>query len=201
MKAKMFLGGTGLLVLLLLVIAGTQLFARPYTFRGSLIDPPMPSTDFVLEDQHGADFRLSAQQGKVVVMTFGYTSCPDVCPTTLADFKRVQTLLGDQADQVQFVFVTVDPERDTPERLEQYMTAFDPAFRGLHGDMRQLEHIWESYGVYHEQQEVGSAAGYLVDHTSRIYVVDTQGNLRLTFPFGATTEDMAQDIRHLAEEA
>ncbi len=201
MKANVLLGGAGLLALLLLVIAVTQLLAQPYTFRGSLIDPPMPSTDFVLEDQHGADFRLSAQQGKVVVMAFGYTSCPDVCPTTLADFKRVQMLLGDQAEQVQFVFITVDPERDTPERLDQYMTAFDPTFRGLHGDMRALEHVWESYGVYHEKQEVGSAAGYLVDHTSRIYVVDAQGNLRLTFPFGATTEDMAQDIRHLAEEA
>lgn len=201
MKAKLILSGVGILVVLLLAVVGTQLFAQPYTFRGSLIDPPLPSHDFVLTDQAGQPFRLRDQQGNVVVMAFGYTACPDVCPTTLADFKRVRTLLGEQAEHVRFVFVTVDPERDTPERLGQYMAAFDPSFRGLSGADADLEQVWNNYGIYHEKQYVGSAAGYLVDHTSRIYVVDAQGNLRLTFPFGTQVEDMAEDIRHLAEEA
>lgn len=200
MRSRFLLWGLAILAGVLLVVAGTRIFAQPYTFRGSLIDPPLPAVDFVLSDQDGQPFRLSDLRGKVVVMAFGYTACPDVCPATLSDFKRIRALLGDRADQVQFVFVTVDPERDTPDRLRGYMAAFDPAFKGLSGDLAALEHVWQSYGVYHKKQFVGSASGYLVDHTSRIYVVDAQSQLRLTFPFGTGTESMVQDIRHLAEE-
>lgn len=173
----------------------------PYTFRGSVYDPAVPAIDFALTNQHNQSFRLSDQRGKVVVMFFGYTHCPDVCPVSLSEFKRIHTLLGEDADNVAFTFITVDPERDTPERLGEYMAAFNPSFEGLSGDIAELERVWDGYGVYHEKQDVGSAAGYLVDHTSRVYVVDTQGDLRLTFAFGTDVNDMLEDIRHLAKEA
>lgn len=191
---------TGGLAALLFLLVGIWLLAPPYTFRGSLIDPPVVAADFSLSDQHGETFRLSDQRGKVVMMAFGYTHCPDVCPATLADFKRVRMLLGQQADQVQFVFVTVDPERDTPAYLARYMQAFDASFYGLSADRAVLEPVWQNYGVYQEKQFLGSAAGYLVDHTSRIYVIDNQGHLRLTFAFGTDVNDMVQDVRYLVGE-
>ena len=189
------------LVILLAFIIGAWFLTQPYTFHGSLIDPPAPAADFMLYDQAGDSFRLSDQRGNVVVMAFGYTSCPDVCPTTLADFKRIKQLLGNHVDRVRFVFITVDPERDSPERLGKYMAAFEPSFKGLSGSETMLEQVWQSYGVYHEKQFLDSAAGYLIDHTSRMYVVDVQGSLRLTFPYGIDTDSMLQDIRHLAKEA
>jgi protein SCO1/2 len=201
MNAQRKLWSLGGLGVLLALIIGVWFLTQPYTFHGSLIDPPAPAADFMLYDQDGAPFRLSEQRGNVVVLAFGYTSCPDVCPTTLADFKRIKQLLGNQADRVRFVFITVDPERDSPERLGKYMAAFEPTFRGLSGGDAMLDQVWQSYGVYHEKQFLDSAAGYLVDHTSRIYVVDGQGGLRLTFPYGMDTDSMLQDIRHLAKES
>ncbi len=120
-------------------------------------------------------FRLSDQKGQIVLLFFGYTHCPDVCPVTLSHFKQIKADLGDQADQVRFVFITVDPERDTADQLSQYLPNFDPDITGLTGSRQSLESVWKSYGVYQAKQEVGSAAGYLVDHTARTYLIDQQG--------------------------
>lgn len=171
--------------------------AKPYTFQGSLIDPPVEAPKFELSDVNGQRFQLSELDGQVVIMFFGYTSCPDVCPVTLTDFLRIRSKLGYQAEKVSFVFVTVDPERDTPERMNKYLTNFDPAIIGLTGERAELESVWSSYGVYEAKVDGGSDDYYLVDHSSRIYVIDADGNLRLTYLFGTENQVIIEDVRHL----
>ena len=170
---------------------------KPYTYQGSLIDPPVEAPQFELSDVDGQRFQLRDLNGQVVIIFFGYTSCPDVCPVTLTDFLRIRSNLGDQAEKVSFVFVTVDPERDTPERMKKYLTNFDPAIIGLTGERTELESVWSSYGVYEAKVEGESEGNYLVDHSSRIYVIDEAGNLLLTYLFGTEYQVIAEDVRHL----
>jgi protein SCO1/2 len=183
------------------IAAGINYIAKPYAYQGSLIDPPSPAVDFSLGSGDGSTFQLKEQRGNVVLLFFGYTHCPDVCPTTLYDFKQIKARLGKLSEKVQFVFVTVDPERDTITHLNDYVTAFDPEFIALGGDYAELETVWSAFGVYREEKDVGSAGGYLVDHTARVYVIDLQGNLRLTFPFGMASEAMTKDVMQLLEGA
>lgn len=190
----------GVAVGVIVILAGWQMVNRTYTFKGSLIDPPVQAADFELMDQHGDTFQLSDQNGKVVLVFFGYTSCPDVCPVTLSDYIQIKRDLGNDADQVEFVFITVDPERDTPERLEKYISNFDPTFIALSGTRAELEPVWQNYGVYQEKRDVDSAAGYLVDHTARTYAIDPQGNWRLTYPFEMDRDAILDDVRHLIQE-
>jgi protein SCO1/2 len=181
-----------------ILIAGFYFFAQPYSYQGSLIDPPLPAADFSLEKADGATFRLSEHQDKVVLLYFGYTACPDVCPTTLYDLAKMKRLMGEEsAAKIEVVMITVDPERDTTEYLNIYVTSFDPRFIGLSGEEEALGAIWQDYGVYREVKEETGATGYLVDHTARVYVVDPNGNLRITFPFGMAPEAMADDLVHL----
>ncbi len=170
---------------------------KPYTYQGSLIDPPVEAPPFELSDVDGQRFRLSDLNGQVVIIFFGYTSCPDICPVTLTDFLRIRSKLGNQAEKVSFVFVTVDPERDTPERMKKYLTNFDPAIIGLTGVRSELESVWSSYGVYEAKVDGKSGGNYLVDHSSRIYVIDEKGNLLLTYLFGTEYQAIAEDVRNL----
>lgn len=206
MKSKWLLL-VGIALGLAFAVAGT-LFPRPYTFHGSLIDPPVAAADFTLTDQNGQPFRLSDQKGKVALVFFGYTNCPDACPTTLTQFKQIRRQLGKSADGVKFILVTVDPERDTPERLRDYLSGFDPTFVGLTGSVEQMETVWQGYGVYREKVPAEGATSdasahthadeeYAVDHTTRIYAIDTRGNLRLTYTIDTATEDVAQDVQQL----
>lgn len=195
---NLLLAGIG--VALGLALVGLIVLARPYTYRGSLIEPPVPAADFTLTSSSGEPFHLSDQRGKVVLMFFGYTTCPDVCPATLGEMKTVRNRLGDQAEGMQFVFITVDPQRDTPEKIGQYAAAFDPTFIGLSGSEAELEPVWASYGVYRAISETGSAAGYLVDHSARTYLIDQDGNLRLTFVFGTPVDDILSDVRHVLKQ-
>lgn len=186
---------------LVVILEASGVFSGPYQYQGSLIDPPSPAPAFELPSNHGEAFNLDDQQGKVVLLFFGYTSCPDICPTTLGDYQKIQAELGDQAEHVAFVFITVDPERDSLEKVGRYVEVFDPGFVGISGDRSALEPVWEAYGIYAENREVGSAGGYLVDHTARIYVVNPEGELNLTFPQGMAPEAMADDIVHLLAES
>ena len=171
------------------------------TFSGSVIDEPVAVPDFGLTDQNGQPFRLSDQRGKVVVLFFGYTQCPDVCPTTLATWRKIHEALGDDAERVRFVFVTVDPERDTPERLGLHVTAFNPEFVGLTGDKRDLEPVYDVFGVFFEKDtSSGSAAGYLISHTATTFVLDPEGNWRLRETYGTEVEDIVRDIQELLNE-
>ena len=187
------------------VVGGAALFfaaavglvlAQPYTLHGSAIVPPAPAPEIVLDD-----YRLSEDQGKVVMFAFGYTTCPDICPATLGEFKQVLARLGKDAEDVQMLFITVDPARDTPERMSAYTAAFDLRIRGLSGSEEELEAVWGAYGVARIRREVGSKAGYLVDHSTRIYVVDRAGNLRATYAFGTPVADLVSDLRFLARES
>lgn len=197
---KKLLFSLGLAAFVLGGIFAAQAFARPYVFQGSLIDPPAPAPDFELAAHTETDFRLSDYHGRIVLLYFGYTFCPDVCPTTLYDIRRAKEKLGDRGDEIVVAMITVDPERDMPEALGDYVTTFDPDFYGLSGDPETLKSVWDSYGVYVARNQVEGSAYYLVDHTARIYVIDRAGNLRLTFPFGMAWEAMAEDLRALTEE-
>jgi protein SCO1/2 len=167
-------------------------------FRGTLYDPALPAPEIELARADGSSFRLSEMRGSVALVFFGFTSCPDVCPTTLSDLHRANEELGGAADQVKVVFVTVDPERDTPEKIQKYVSIFDPSFVGLSGSMDELEPVWRDYGVYREVDEVASSAsGYLVTHTARVYLIDQDGNLRLSYSYGTPTEDIVHDLKIL----
>jgi len=201
MKSRMLYLGVGILIGLGLLLVGWQISNRPYKFKGSLIEPPIPAADFELTDHKEETFRLSDQAGKVVLIFFGYTNCPDVCPITLSEYKKIIDRLGKQADQVRFGFITVDPERDDVTRLNTYLGFYHPAIFGLTGDMAALEMVYQDYGVYRAMQELGSASGYLVDHTARTYLIDKEGNWRLTYPFEMDWEDILADIEYLVGEA
>ena len=168
----------------------------PANYRGIVLDEPQAVPDFSLVDQNGQPFRLSDQQGKAVILFFGYTSCPDVCPTTLATWRKVHDALGEDSDRVRFVFITVDPERDTPERLGMHVNAFHADFVGLSGSAEDLEPIYEFFSVVREKQQVpDSALGYLINHTSSSFLVDPEGQWQLRETYGTPAEDIAHDIQ------
>lgn len=190
---------TGLVVAILaLALWVLVACASSPSFRGTVLDPPKSIQDFTLTDQNGGTFRLGDQQGNVVLLFFGYTFCPDICPTTLGTWKRVHETLGADAQEVRFVFVTVDPERDTPERLKQHLEVFGSDFIGLTGTPEELQPVYQAFGVYFEKDaETESAAGYLVNHTASAFVVDPEGRWRLKFSFGTSVEDIVHDIKQL----
>jgi protein SCO1/2 len=132
-----------------LVILGFLLvvFKQPYVFKGSEILPPLPIQNFILTDQFSKTFYYNEYQGEVLLISFGYTNCPDVCPLTLAKFQQVKQKLGSRADEVRFIFITVDPERDTPQVLRDYLGYFDSDFIGLSGARSELENVWPLFGV------------------------------------------------------
>ena len=182
------------------IYVGVNISEQFYTFKGSVIEPSLAAADFSLTQANGEVFSLSGQRGKVVVMFFGYTYCPDVCPTTLADFKRIAENLGDDSKQAVFVFITVDPERDTVEQVENYVAGFGSDISGLSGSLDVLQPIWDAYYVFREKIDQVSANSYLMNHTTRIIVVDKQGRFRMTFPSGLGVDAMTEDLKHLINE-
>lgn len=191
----------GVVIGLAMILGAWFIADQFYAYQGVLIDPPASAPDFSLLDQNGNLFKLSEQRGKIVLIFFGYTNCPDVCPITLSEFKQIKARLGEKSEDIKFVFITVDPERDTQERMKLYVENIDPAFYALTSDRQTLEAVWKDYGVYQERQETGSAAGYLVDHTARTYAIDAQGNWRINYPFGMEIEKIYQDLVHLLRES
>jgi protein SCO1/2 len=183
--------------LLVLLVAACQ---RP-AFRGRVLDPPRPVPALTLNDQHGRPFDLAGQRDRVVLVFFGYTRCPDVCPLTLGVFRQVAEMLGTDAARVRFVFVTVDPEVDTPAFLERYLRLFHPEFVGLTGSPDALAATYQFFGAAFEKVPVPkSAAGYLVAHSTHVAVIDRQGRWRLTLSHQATADDVAHDVRRLLRE-
>jgi protein SCO1/2 len=189
---------TFLAIVALLSWALTACGSGEPSFRGTALDPARDVQDFSLTDQNGQPFRLSEQKGQVVMLFFGYTFCPDVCPTTLGTWKAVHNELGGDAENVLFVFITVDPDRDTPERLKNHVELFNADFIGLTGTPEELAPAYRTFGVYYEKDaETESAAGYLVNHTASSFVVDRDGKWRLRHSFGTPAEDIAHDIKQL----
>jgi len=153
--------------------------------------------NFQLTDHNGKSRTLADFKGKAVVMFFGYTHCPDVCPTTMSDLAQALILLGKDADKVQVLFVTVDPERDTQELLAKYVPAFNPGFLGLWGDEAATAKIARDFRIFYQKNKGKDRQRYDVDHTAGTYVFDPSGRLRLFMSYGKGAEIIAHDLRIL----
>ena len=157
--------------------------------------------DFALTDQNGQLRTIKDFKGMVVVMFFGYTQCPDVCPTTMAELAEIRKQLGKDGEKVQGLFVTVDPERDTPEVLKGYMTNFDPTFVALIPKPDQLVALAKDYKVYYKKVDGKTPTSYSMDHSAGSYVYDTQGTLRLYTRYGTGVQPLVSDLKILLKQA
>jgi protein SCO1/2 len=187
-----------LLLAALLLIGGCQKAAPPAPrFVATDITGAAFARDFRLTDHNGRPRSLADFRGKVVAIFFGYTHCPDVCPTTLADFAAALKSLGPDAGRVQVLFVTVDPERDTPELLRQFVPAFYPSFLGLYTDPAHLTALAQEFKVVYQKTAIKGPDDYLIDHSAGTYVYDIHGRLRLLIPYGSGPDAIAHDLRLL----
>jgi len=164
-------------------------------FRGIDLTGAAYGRDFRLTDADGRARSLADYKGKAVLLYFGFTQCPDVCPTALIRAADVRKLLGAEGDRLQVIFITVDPARDTPEVIKAYTAAFDPSFIGLHGDAKRTRETADEFKVYYKQVPTGSS--YTMDHSALSYAFDPQGRLRLALRHEQTAEDYAHDLRQL----
>ena len=186
---------------LALVLAGgaAVLLARASApaeaMRAGAFDPPRAAPGFALRGSDGSAVSLARYRGKVVLLTFGFTSCAAVCPTTLATLAQARSALGARADEVQVLFVTVDPERDSAAQMQQYLAAFDGSFVGATGEPGVLAAVRADYGVTAEKQGTGS--DYAMAHTSSIFLIDQAGRLRGLMPFGHDAADFVHDVTRL----
>lgn len=197
--------GIGLILIVVAAVAAYLLgqSLRPYNLRAAELDPPRPATDFTLiSSRTEQPVSLSDFRGKVVLLYFGYTTCPDVCPSTLSDFKEVYEILGKKTEKVQFLWVTVDPERDTAEKMEDYISHFNSEFMGLiPQSAEELAQVAGAYDIYYKRHDYGSGAGYLMDHTGSVALIDDEGMWRAIISFNAVPEEIAADIEYLVKEA
>ena len=156
--------------------------------------------NFELTDHNGQVRHLPDFAGKVVVMFFGYTQCPDVCPTSMSELAEVKKALGKDGDQLQGLFVTVDPQRDTPELLKAYMVNFDPSFLALYTTPDKLAELTKDYKIYYKRVEGKTPTSYTMDHSAGSYVYDTKGRLRLFTRYGMGAKSLTEDIRILLKQ-
>jgi protein SCO1/2 len=165
----------------------------------TVINPPKANADFMLTDQTGEIFHLSDLKGKIVLMAFGYTHCPDVCPITLARFKQIKEKLGADADRLAFMWVSVDGKRDTPARIAQYIAMFDPAFIALTGESETVREIITEYGgVFVINDSAGlRKENYTVDHTASHFLLDADGRWIRTYSYGAPVDTIVADLQKL----
>jgi len=187
-----------LLSLLGAIILGSAfLLIEPYKIKGSEITTAAPAPIFTLESSQGDLYSLNDHKGKYQILFFGYTYCPDICPTTLYKLKSVKEDLGNNADEVEILFITVDPKRDTQEKLTKYLHSFDDSFFGLTGDELTLNQVWKDYGVFRQERLADGSKDYLVDHSTRLYLIDKNGNLKVTYFVDVSVSDMVSDIKYL----
>ncbi|MGJ7483674.1 SCO family protein [Variovorax sp. LT2P21] len=156
--------------------------------------------NFALKDADGKERTLADFKGKVVVLFFGYAQCPDVCPTTMTEMAQVKQQLGKDGDKLQVLFVTVDPDRDTPEVMKAYMGAFDPAFVALIPTQEQLAAMAKDYKAYYKKVDGKTPTSYSMDHSAASYIYDTQGRLRLYARYGAGVAPMVADVQALIKQ-
>jgi protein SCO1/2 len=180
---------------LILFIVG----CRPaHEFAGVELSAPHPAPDTTLQSVNGP-VSLHDFHGKYTFVYFGYTFCPDVCPTSMSILKRVKEGLGENADEIAVVMITVDPERDTPEKLAQYMNYFDSSFVGLSADSETIDEVGEPFGLYYAKHEGSAASGYLIDHTARIYLLDPDANAIVAYPHNTQSDFILNDLEYLME--
>jgi protein SCO1/2 len=184
--------------LAVLAVATESLSAAAPALKAGVFDPPRRAPDFALQSSAGHELKISRYRGKVVLLAFGFTSCTEVCPTTLNTFAVARRKLGPAAADVQVVYITVDPERDVPERLAKYLGAFDPTFVGGTGTATQLAAVRKSYGISAEKKVIGN--DYTYAHSSFTYLIDRGGRIRALMPYGHSPDDYANDLTILLKE-
>ena len=185
-----------LLALSILLLGCSEKAAAP-AFKNTDLTGLGYAQDFALTDHNGKARTLADFKGKLVVMFFGYTQCPDVCPTTMVEMANVMKELGPDADQVQVLFVTVDPERDTQALLAQYVPAFDPRFLGLYGDAQATAKVAKEFKLFYAKVEGKTAGSYTMDHTAGSYVFDRNGKIRLFVRHGMGPAPITHDLKLL----
>ena len=168
-------------------------------FRGVDITGAQYARNLALPDAHGRPRTLADFKGKVTVVFFGYTQCPDVCPSTLAELAQVKKALGPRADKFQGVFVTVDPERDTPEILQSYMASFDPSFVALRGSVEQTKAVAKEFKIFFAKVPGKTEGSYTMDHTAAAFVLDANGQPRLYERYGGGVEALTADVKALID--
>ncbi|TMA33506.1 MAG: SCO family protein [Deltaproteobacteria bacterium] len=183
-----------LAALLALACAASASRAEDAGLIAGVFEPPRAAPELALRGSDGKELRLDRYRGKVVILGFGFSSCPDVCPTTLAALAGARKKLGADADRVQVVYVTVDPERDDAARLRQYLGRFDPTFVGGTGTAEQLAEVRQSYGI-----ALGQRPGAGFSHSSFTYLIDRDGRIRALMPYGHSSDDYAHDVRLLLQ--
>ncbi len=187
--------GRWLVVVMLLLLAGCG--GGVQKFNSIDITGANYARDFALTDHTGHKRTLADYRGKLVAVFFGFTHCPDVCPTTLADMAQVKKQLGRDGDRLQVVFITVDPERDTQSVLARYVPSFDPSFVGLYGSADQTAATAKEFKVFYQKTAGKTATSYSVDHTAGTYVIDTEGRIRLLVRHGEKVEPIVADLKRL----
>ena len=185
-------------VFALLLVAAPGAASPPPVLKAGVFDPPRQAPDFSLASSTGHELKISQYRGKVVLLAFGFTSCTEVCPTTLNTFAVARRKLGPQAADVQVVYITVDPQRDVPARLAKYLGSFDRSFIGGTGTEEQLAAVRSNYGISAEKQVVGN--DYTYAHSSFTYLIDRTGRIRALMPYGHSPDDYANDLTILLKE-
>ena len=193
---------------ILVVVIGAAAFGlwsllseEEHEWNGMAYEPVRDLQGFTLTNTEGEPMALEDLEGKATLLYFGYTFCPDFCPATLTDFQRVKASLGDEADEVAFVMVTVDPARDTPERMNEYLEFFDPEFVGLTGTSEEIDEVKREFGITSLPGEATPEDGgfYFVDHSTQTYLLDQETNLVLEYPFGIEADAIVEDVEHLID--
>jgi len=185
-------------LLALLVCLTGSVAAHDTALRAGVFDPPRAAPDFALTGSHGAQLRLSSHRGKVILLGFGFTHCADVCPVTLSVLASARKTLGDAAKDVQVIYITVDPERDTAQRMHAYLQAIDPTFIGGTGTPAQLARVRKDYGIL-AGPKTAAPGGYALSHSSYIYLIDRRGALKALMPFGSSPTDYVHDLKLLLQ--
>ncbi len=170
------------------------------SFRGADITGADYAKTLALPDANGQPRTLGDFKGKITVVFFGYTQCPDVCPTTMTELAQVKKALGPDGDKLQAVFVSIDPERDTPEILKSYMASFDPNFVALRGTLAQTEATAKEFKVYFKKVPGGNEGSYTMDHSAGAFIFDAKGNVRVFERYGAGAEGLTADVKALIAE-
>jgi protein SCO1/2 len=195
-------------ILSLLLITFVSLLAATactstYEYKGVALDPPTQLSDIDLTGEDGQAFSIDDLNGDITLVYFGYTFCPDICPTTLFDVKRALAELDPaNRDRVEVIFVSVDPDRDTPEVLDRYLANFDPAYIGLTSDdFKNIKTVMEPFGANAEIEKFSnSAAAYLVNHTARLYLLNSDHEISLIYNYGFEPDDLTSDLDYLLNE-
>jgi len=182
-----------------LVVAHSASAAEEPALKAGVFSPARPAPDFKLRGTDATELSLSRYRGKVLVVVFGFTSCPQVCPTTLSTLAKAHKQLGPDAAELQVVYITVDPERDTVEHMREYLKHFNESFIGATGTSDELAAVRKEYGIFANREAEGET--YVFNHSSYTYLVDREGRLRALMPYGQTPEIYVHDVRILLGKA